>query len=110
MVTFSVLCLTLYWILQARIQEKLKHTEEKLQFEKEDGYQKLKASESTTKELERKLESASNEVVQFSDNITKLEKSIVQLQGEHEQNLSSVVSVSSMFLSFAFSICIFLHI
>ena len=102
MVTFSVLCLTLYWILQARIQEKLKHTEEKLQFEKEDGYQKLKASESTTKELERKLESACNEVVQLGDNITKLEKSIVQLQGEHEQKLSSMVSVSSWF----FKLCI----
>lgn len=70
----------------------MKHTEERLQTEKEDNYQKLRVSESAAKDLEKKLESSSSEAVELKDKITKLENNMELLRTEHEHKLSALVS------------------
>ena len=70
----------------------MKHTEEKLQTEKEESYQKLKSAEATQKSLEQKITSLSSEVEQLKVDIASLEKNKQEMMLEHEQQLNSLVS------------------
>ena len=70
----------------------MKHTEEKLQTEKEEGYQKLKSAEATQKSLEQKITSLSSEVEQLKVDIASLEKNKQEMLLEHKQQLNSLVS------------------
>lgn len=81
--------------LQARIQEKLKHAEEKAISEKEENYQKLKAVEALHKESNQITAKLTAEKQELCANVSQLETRISDLQEEHKKQTEALVRVSS---------------
>ncbi|XP_067928545.1 early endosome antigen 1-like [Watersipora subatra] len=76
----------------ARVQEKLKHTEEKLQLEKEESYQKLRKAEARQKELEQKFSAITIKVEETKAELSAIQREKDSLVSSHEQHLSSLRS------------------
>jgi len=85
----------IYGLPQARIQEKLKHAEEKAISEKEENYQKLKAVEALHKESNQITAKLTAEKQELCANVSQLETRISDLQEEHKKQTEALVRVSS---------------
>lgn len=71
----------------------MKNTEERLQIEKEDGYQKLKSSEAARKELEQTITTLTSQRAELKASVAKLENSILTINSENEALTSSLVRI-----------------
>ncbi|KAF6018010.1 hypothetical protein EB796_023691 [Bugula neritina] len=74
----------------ARIQEKLKHAEEKAISEKEENYQKLKAVEALHKESNQITAKLTAEKQELCANVSQLETRISDLQEEHKKQTEAL--------------------
>lgn len=75
-------------IVQARIQEKLKHSEEKLEAERESNYQKVKASEESQRKLEGEITATRNNLAESQTQLTETKSCLAELSSDREKTVN----------------------